>query len=89
MEDIDWNEEVAEFDANAALTETRIMWLRLGRMFKDVAIGFHDFLESPANATEAMQWAARAEACFWRATGDEDAIDAPAFIPELRKEPTQ
>lgn len=84
MDDIDWNEELAEFDANAALNETRIMWLRLARQFQDIVMGSHDFLESPKSADEAMAWVARSEACFWRATGDAETIDADQFIPELR-----
>jgi hypothetical protein len=86
-DDIDWNAEVEAFDANRAINESRILWLRLGRMFGDVSIGFSDFLESPRSADEAMAWAARAEACMWRATGDASAIDADRFIPELRDAP--
>lgn len=82
--DIDWNEEALAFDANAAILESRIMWLKLGRMFGETADGFRDFLESPKSADEAMAWAARAEACLWRATGDMNAIDADRFIPEMR-----
>jgi hypothetical protein len=83
-EDIDWNEEAAAFDANAAVLESRIVWLKLAYQFRDVATGFSDFLESPKAADEAMAWAARSEACMWRATGDMNSIDADRFIPELR-----
>lgn len=82
-DDIDWNEEVADYDANAALTETRAMWLRLGRAFKENAEACEDYLLDDMGE-QSMKLAARAEACFWRATGDAEAIDAPAFIPELR-----
>lgn len=85
-ENIDWSEEALAFDANAAAIDSRIMWLKLARMFEGVAVGFSDFLESPRAADEAMAWAARAEACMWRATGDSDAIDADRFIAELRAE---
>ena len=83
-EDIDWNEETLSFDAGAANIETRIMWLKLARQFSAIAGGFNDFLDGPKDAASAMGWAARAEACMWRATGDTDTIDADRFIPEIR-----
>lgn len=87
-DEIDWNEESAEYDANAALSETRAMWLRLGRAFKANVEAAEDYLLDDGEPSKVMAFAARAEACLWRATGDADTIDAPAFIPELRKEPT-
>ncbi|HMO76749.1 MAG TPA: hypothetical protein PKD99_12425 [Sphingopyxis sp.] len=83
MSDINWRGMIEGFDANEALTENRVLWLKLGVMFRDVAANFSDFLESPSSADEAMAWAARAEACFWRATGDADAIDADRFLDPL------
>lgn len=83
-EGIDWSEEIQGFDANFAAFESRIMWGKLAYMFREAALSFTDFLESPKAADEAMAWAARAEACMWRATGDADAIDCDRFIPELR-----
>jgi hypothetical protein len=84
-DDIDWSEEVADYDANAALTEARSMWLRLGRAFKANVEAAEDYLLDEGEPSKVMAFAARAEACFWRATGDAEAIDAPAFIPELAK----
>lgn len=82
--EIDWNEEIQGFDAKLANFESRIMWGKLAYMFRDVALSFSDFLETPKAADEAMAWAARAESCMWRATGDADSIDCDRFIPELR-----
>jgi len=84
MSDIDWNEEVADYDANAALSEMRAMWLQLARKCSDVVANCGDWLADAKSVDEAMQWAARAEACMWRATGDADAIDAHHFIPQIR-----
>ena len=82
-EETDWNEEALAFDANAAVVESSVMWLKLAHQFRDIATGFNDFLDSPKDADTAMAWAARAEACMWRATGDMNSIDAERFIPEL------
>jgi len=82
MDDTDWNEEIAEFDANAALTESRIMWLRLGRAFLSNVEAAEDYLLDDMGE-QAMKLAARAEACLWQATGDADTIDLDMFIPEL------
>lgn len=79
-EEMNWEASALSYDENKALLESKITWLRLGRMFNDVAIGFSDFLESPKSADEAMAWAARGEACLWRATGGCDAMDADKFI---------
>lgn len=82
-DEIDWNEEALAFDANAVVVESRTMWLKLAYQFRDVAVSFGDFMDSPKDADQAMAWAARAEACMWRATGDMNSIDADRFIPEL------
>lgn len=82
-DEIDWNEEALAFDASAAVVESRVIWLKLAHQFRDVAGSFDDFMDSPKDADLAMAWAARAEACMWRATGDMNSIDADRFIPEL------
>ena len=94
MEDIDWVEEVADYDSMAAVTECRAMWLRLGRRYKSVVESFDDFFDdAEKHGTEALRWAARAEACFWRATGETEPFDVERFIepvagvePAARKE---
>ena len=82
-QEIDWIEEALAFDANSALVQSRIVWLKLAYQFRDIAGGFGDFHETPASGDEAMKWAARAEACMWQATGDHSPIDVVAFLPEL------
>lgn len=82
-QEIDWIEEALAFDANSALIQSRIVWLKLAYQFRDVAGSFGDFLDRTNDADQAMAWAARAEACMWRATGDLNAIDVDAFLPDL------
>lgn len=76
-------DEALNYDANAALAEISGMWLLLGRHMARVVENSNDWMDDSKAADEVMAWAARAEACLWRATGDADAIDAHRFIPEL------
>ncbi len=89
MDDIDWNEEIEAFDATSALREVRINWLKLARTLSAAVEGSSDWAcEGPKEADEAIAFAARAEACLWRASGDCEAIDADKFVPQLRTTPT-
>lgn len=72
-----------DFDANAALAETKALWLNLGKAFRDYLCDPGAWVEGPEDADRAIQMAARAEACFWRASGEMSAIDVERFIPEL------
>lgn len=86
--EINWREEIIEFDIDSAAEEARITWLKLGRCLSSIAGSAPDWIATGKDADHAMSMAARAEACFWHAAGDAEAIDLDAFIPELRKEPT-
>ena len=80
------SDEAEAFDAMDALPEIKAMWLRLARYLAALSEG-SDWIDSPKEAAIAMAWAAQAEACFWRATGDCDAPSVEMWVAELR-EPT-
>lgn len=81
-EEPNWIDEARGFDANAALDSIRAVWLRQARYFAACSGG--DWVDDLKAADEAMGWAARAEACFWRATGEFPGIDVDLFVPQLR-----
>lgn len=85
----EWAVMADAFDANEAILQAKINWLKLGRAFSAaVDSASSDWgCEGPQQADEAMAFAARAEACLFRATGDCEAVDADLFVSELaRKE---
>lgn|GEM_PF-6699738 len=67
-------EDVEAYDANKALIETRGMWLQLGRSMKAWAEGSSESMDGIHHADEAIRYAARAEVCLSRATGDDVAL---------------
>lgn len=82
-------EDALAFDANEAIAASRAMWLKLGRYLAAVMDGL-DWIDTPVQAARAMEFAAQAEACFWRATGEEDCASAAQWVPALatRAKPT-
>ena len=73
------------YDPDDLPQEINDMWHMLGSAFRDYISATGDWVDGPESADMAMQMAARAEACFWRATGNMDAIDANLFIRKMRK----
>jgi len=73
------------FDPNAALREIKPMWLKLARHLAQLSDGT-DWIDDPKNTTVAMEWAAQAEACFWRATGDDPACGVQMWVTALRED---
>ena len=82
--------EPTEMDIDQSIERSKALWLKVGLACEAWAEGMLECLEDAASADEAMGLAARAEACFSRATGDDEAIGADLFLRELRtKDPTQ
>jgi len=64
-------------DSNEACEKANNMWLALGEQLAaaipDIVIG-----DDPG---KAIRWAAAAEACFWKSTGEADTHDVKDVLP--------
>lgn len=62
-------EPEAVFDSDAASRAVNSMWLTVARAIGQIVSEPGEWIDSPKNAAEAIEFAALAEACFWQATG--------------------
>jgi hypothetical protein len=77
-------DEPAVFDCDAASDACRDMWLGLARCFKDT-VAAPDWAVDPEHIKTLLLFAQAAEACFWRATGDETASDVHSVLAAIAK----
>lgn len=68
------------FDSDKAASRISTMWLALG---DQIAGAIPDIIINDSTPTRALQWAACAEACFWKATGEADTHDIKDVMPPL------
>lgn len=72
-----------QYDSIVAGERVSAMWLKLAEQLSeavpDIVVGLSD----PA---KAIRWAAAAEACFWKATGDADTHDIKDALPLFPQE---
>jgi len=64
-------------DSADVLEKVNAMWLALG---EQIAAAVPD-LVIDSKPTLAIRWAACAEACFWKATGEADTHDVKDVLP--------
>lgn len=69
--------------ADEPLDDICTMWRELAVIARNLACT-PDCIDTPKDLRVSMEFAAMAEACAWRSTGDCESIDAHRFLPVMR-----